>query len=256
MNAYEFLNLGQSKKPRRSGLTMMLDKGLGSRSLDDLLNTSADYIDFAKFGWGTSAVINRDLIINKTSRYQAAGIMPYPGGTLLEVSALKGKVDRFLKESRELGFTAIEVSDGSTEITKEERAKIIKKSREAGFYVISEVGKKNPILDHDLSISERLELIKSDLAYGSNYVLIEAREARKDIGIYDADGNIIEDELEQLSSLGISKLIFEAPLKKQQAELILKFGSQINLGNIASDEVVSLETLRQGLRGDTISLLH
>ncbi|WP_180370325.1 phosphosulfolactate synthase, partial [Oenococcus oeni] len=81
-------------------------------------------------------------------------------------------------------------------------------------------------------------------------------EAGKDIGIYDADGNIIEDELEQLSSLGISKLIFEAPLKKQQAELILKFGSQINLGNIASDEVVSLETLRQGLRGDTIILLH
>ncbi|AZZ61189.1 phosphosulfolactate synthase [Oenococcus sp. UCMA 16435] len=255
MNAYEFLNLRRPEKPRTSGLTMMLDKGLGIKALDDILSTSADYIDFAKFGWGTSAVINRDLIIKKTNKYKAAGIMPYPGGTLLEVAILKGKVDQFLEESRELGFKAIEVSDGSTEITTPERAKTIKKAREAGFYVISEVGKKNPVLDHKLSVSERLETMKSDLEYGSNYVLIEAREAGKDIGIYDPNGNIIEDELEQLSSLGISKLVFEAPLKKQQAELILKFGSQINLGNIASDEVVSLETLREGLRGDTISML-
>lgn len=252
MLAYQFLNQVSQKKGRQVGLTMVLDKGLGLNQTTDLIQTAGQYIDFVKFGWGTSATIERDLIKAKIQKYTAAGIKPYPGGTLLEVALLNDKLDEFFTETKALGFKAVEVSDGSTDISATKRRLVIQQAKANGFWVISEVGKKNPQLDHQLSIQTRLAEIKADLAAGSNLVIIEAREAGKNIGIYDADGNIIEQELDQLASAGIDKLIFEAPLKKQQVNLILKFGPQVNLGNIATADAISLETLRTGLRGDTV----
>lgn len=252
MLAYQFLNQVPQEKKRQTGLTMVLDKGLGLNQTTDLIQTAGQYIDFVKFGWGTSATIDRDLIKEKVQKYTAAGIKPYPGGTLLEVALLNKKLTEFFTETQELGFKAVEVSDGSTVISAQTRRSVIQQAKANGFFVISEVGKKNPELDHQLSTQTRLAEIHADLAAGSDRVIIEAREAGKNIGIYDADGNIIEQELDQLARVGVDKLIFEAPLKKQQVDLILKFGPQVNLGNIATADAISLATLRTGLRGDTV----
>lgn len=248
MKAFDFLE----NKTQTLGKTMVLDKGLGLNEVDDLIATAGDYMTFAKFGWGTAATMDSDLIKAKTAKYDAAGIIPYPSGTLLEVSVAAGKYDEFLAEAKTLGFKGIEVSDGSTTIDANTRGDLIVKAKQAGFYVISEVGKKNPELDHELTPSERVKLMNEDLKNGSNYVIIEAREAGKNIGIYDANGNIVADELDALTPDGIDHIIFEAPLKGQQTALILKYGPQVNLGNIAHDEVTSVATLRRGLRADTV----
>lgn len=252
MQAFRFLNESKKEQPTVSGKTMVLDKGLGLNAVDDLLATAGNYISFAKFGWGTSATMDEDLIIAKNEKYLSHGIVTYPGGTLLEVAVMKQQYQYYLDETKRLGFNGIEVSDGSTQIDSATRGMLIETARKAGFFVISEVGKKNLNLDHELSAAQRIDQINLDLKTGSHYVIIEAREVGKNIGIYDTEGEIIEDELEALAKTGIEHLIFEAPLKRQQVELILKYGPQVNLGNIATDEVTSLATLRQGLRGDTV----
>ncbi|MGV3184881.1 phosphosulfolactate synthase [Weissella paramesenteroides] len=207
-HAFEFIDRGDTKNKNVSaGKTMMLDKGLGLKAVDDLLVTAGEYIDFVKLGWGTAATMSDELIMVKNQKYADHGIIPYPGGTLLEVAVLQGKYKEYLSEAQRLGFKGIEVSDGSTQINVEKREQLIK----------------------------------------------EAREAGKNIGIYDEDGNIITDELDALAANGTEQLIFEAPLKKQQVNLILRYGKDVNLGNIAFDEITSLATLRQGLRGDTVN---
>ncbi|WP_179394872.1 phosphosulfolactate synthase [Lacticaseibacillus absianus] len=234
------------------GRTMVLDKGLGLNAVTDLIATAGASISWVKFGWGTAATMSADLIAAKTARYRAAGIVPYPGGTLLEVAVAAGRADAFLAEAKALGFTAIEVSDGSTTIAPEVRRALIQQARAAGLTVLTEVGKKTPALDHELTVAQRLAQIQADLESGAEAVILEAREAGKNIGIYDANGDIIADELAALATAGVDQLIFEAPLKAQQVALILKFGPGVNLGNIAYDEATSLETLRRGLRGDTV----
>lgn len=251
MNAYGFLkNTPKTSTPR--GKTMMLDKGLGLHATADLLATAGAYLDYAKFGWGTAATMDQALITQKTALYRAAGVIPYPGGTLLEVALMNDQFAEFLTETQALGFGGVEVSDGSTVVDAATRQRVIQAAKAANLAVISEVGKKDPTLDHELSIAERLAQIKADLAAGADYVIIESREAGKNIGIYDQNGDIIEAELQQLAAAGIANLIFEAPLKSQQVALIRQFGVGINLGNIASSEVTALETLRRGLRGDTV----
>ncbi|MDC7953273.1 phosphosulfolactate synthase [Liquorilactobacillus mali] len=252
MHAYEFLNKVPHSKTSSTGLSMILDKGLGLNNASDLVQSAGEYIDFIKFGWGTAATFESDLVIKKNKIYHDNKILTYPGGTLLEIAIQEKKLDLFFKETSHLGFNAIEVSDGSTSLSKKIRDNVIFLAREKGFFVISEVGKKNPLLDHKISIETRVSQIHSDIASGSNFVIIEAREAGKNIGIYDESGNIISQELDILAEIGTDKLIFEAPLKKQQVDLILKFGPQVNLGNIASTDAISLETLRTGLRGDTV----
>ncbi|MFT8424748.1 MAG: phosphosulfolactate synthase [Liquorilactobacillus sp.] len=256
MHAYNFLNNVPHLKTKRTGLSMILDKGLGLNAASDLAQSAGEYIDFIKFGWGTAATFESALVIQKNKIYHANQILTYPGRTLLEVAIQTKKLDQFFKETARLGFNAIEVSDGSTSIAKEIRDNVIFLAREKGFFVISEVGKKNPLLDHKFSIETRAAQIKSDLTSGSNLVIIEAREAGKNIGIYDENGNILLEELDTLAKIGIDKLIFEAPLKKQQVDLILKLGPQVNLGNIASADATSLETLRTGLRGDTVGKIN
>lgn len=252
MEAFQFLKTQPMTTLPTLGRTMMLDKGLGLNAVDDLIATAGNNIDFAKFGWGTTATMDRDLILAKTQKYAAAGIIPYPGGTLLEIAVATGQYDEFLAEAEALGFKGIEVSDGTIKIDPVVRRQLITQARAAGFFVLSEVGKKNPKFDRALTNADRIATIKADLAAGSNQVIIEAREAGKNIGIYDAQGQIIADELAALTAQGSDHLIFEAPLKAQQVALILKFGAQVNLGNIAANEVTALATLRYGLRGDTV----
>jgi phosphosulfolactate synthase len=255
MKAFNFITPYRVEKPRKNGITMMLDKGMGLRTLNDLMEVSGEYIDFAKFGWGTSALHDRELIQNKVEIYLSHDINPYPGGTLFEIAYMKNKFSEFLDESQKLGFTAIEISDGSTIISPEERRDIISKTKDRGFTVISEVGKKDPQDDCKLDTDDRVKLINSDINAGSDRILIEAREGGKGIGIYDECGNVKEDELEILAKTDMEKIIWEAPLKNQQTYLILKFGPNVNLGNIAPEEITSLETIRRGLRGDTLGKL-
>jgi len=247
MRAFEFLY-----EDFQRGLTVVLDKGLPPKFVEDYLKVCGDYIDFVKFGWGTSAVIDREVVKEKINYYKDWDIKVYPGGTLFEYAYVKGRFDEFLNECRELGFEAVEISDGSSDINLEERKKAIEKAKDNGFIVLTEVGKKLPEKDKKLTIEDRINLINFDLDAGADYVIIEGRESGKGIGLFDKEGKVKEDELDILSkNVDINKVIFEAPQKSQQVAFILKFGSSVNLANIAFDEVISLETLRRGLRGDT-----
>ena len=252
MNAFNFLT---SKIERKfdDGLTMMLDKGMGPVSVIDFLELSGDYVDLAKFGWGTSAIHDRDLIKEKTEIYASYDVIPYPGGTLFEIAYQQNKIDEFLDEADNLGFQAIEISDGTINIKETEREKCIRKVKAAGFMTITEVGKKDPTEDHKLTVQNRVDLINLDLNAGADKVLIEGREGGKGIGIYDNQGKVKENEINLIvDSIDNNKIIWEAPQKEQQVYLILKFGPNVNLGNIPPEEITALETLRQGLRGDTL----
>jgi phosphosulfolactate synthase len=253
MNAFDFLSIKRVKKPRSNGITMMLDKGMGLVTIEDLLNISAEYLDFAKFGWGTSAIHNRSIIQDKVETYLSYDVVPYPGGTLFELAYINDKFREYLDEADKLGFNAIEISDGSVNIPLEERINLITQVKENGFFVISEVGKKDPNEDIKYNLNDRIKLINYDLNAGADKVLIEAREGGKGIGIYEKDGNVKKNDVEIIiKNTDIKKLIWEAPLKDQQVYFILQFGSNVNLGNIPPDEITALETMRRGLRGDTL----
>ncbi len=256
MNAFDFLTPQRNPKTG-TGITMMLDKGIGPVSLIDILEISGRYVDLAKFGWGTSAIHNREMIKEKVEIYRSYDINPYPGGTLFEIAYLQNKFDEFLDEAEKLGFGAVEISDGTIEISPEERANIISIVKDRGFLTITEVGKKDPEKDHLLTANNRLELVNQDLKSGADLVLIEAREGGKGIGLFDDQGAVKEDELKILSEgVDTDKIIWEAPQKNQQAYFILKFGANVNLGNIPPEEITALETMRLGLRGDTLGKVN
>ena len=232
---------------------MVLDKGLGLETAESLMNISGEYVDYLKFGWGTSIVHEQDIIKAKVEMYRAHDITPYTGGTLFELAYMNDKLDEFFKEARELGFPAIEISDGSTNISHDDKLNCIKRAKQEGFEVLSEVGKKNPELDKELSIDERIEYMQEELDAGSSLVIVEAREGGKNIGIFDKAGNAKEDEIDMiLDKIDADRILWEAPNKDQQVFFILKLGNTVNLGNVSSDDITSLETLRQGLRGDTV----
>ncbi len=253
MNAFSFLAPPRIKKPREKGITMVLDKGMGLKSAEDLMEISGKYVDFMKFGWGTIAIHNQELIKEKIEMYQSYEVDPYPGGTLFEIAYLKNMFHEYLAEAEKLGFNTLEISDGSTKINPNEKSKIILETKERGFKVISEVGKKDPSEDFKISLEDRIRLIKMDLDAGADKVLIEARESGKNIGIYDEKGAVKGDEANYLmEKVDVNKLIWEAPQKSQQVYFVLKIGPNVNLGNIAPEEITALETLRLGLRGDTL----
>ncbi len=256
MNAFDFLTPERNVETG-TGITMMLDKGIGPVFLIDLLEISGNYISLAKFGWGTSAVHNREMIQEKVEIYLSYGINPYPGGTLFEIAYSQNKLEEFLNEAEDLGFGAIEISDGTIDISPEERENVVAMVKEKGFLAITEVGKKDPVKDHLLTVNDRLEMVNHDLDYGADLVLMEAREGGKGIGLFDSQGTVKEDELQiMIDGTKVEKIIWEAPLKNQQAYFILKFGANVNLGNIPPEEITALETMRLGLRGDTLGKVN
>ena len=248
MKAFEFLRESKEKL----GITMVLDKGLPPEFLRDYLRVCGEYITFVKFGWGTSAVIDRDIVKEKIKIYKKYGIKTYPGGTLFEVAYSKGLFEEYLRECEELGFETVEISDGSINLSLEEREEVIRRAKERGFTVLTEVGKKSVEMDRKITLEERIELINRDIDVGADYVIVEGRESGKSIGLFDSKGNVKEEEFKTLiNSIPLEKVIFEAPQKNQQVYFILNIGPDVNLGNIPYDDVISLETLRRGLRGDT-----
>lgn len=253
MKSFEFLSKKREEKPRSKGITMVLDKGLGLETAESLMDISGEYVDYLKFGWGTSIVHEQEIIKAKVEMYKAHDITPYTGGTLFELAYLNEKLEEFFQEAHDLGFPAIEISDGSINIPHEKKVECIKLAKENGFEVLSEVGKKDPNLDKELTLDERIQYMQEELEAGSSLIIVEAREGGKNIGIFDKSGNAKEDEIDYiLDNFDGDKLLWEAPNKDQQVFFILKLGNTVNLGNVSSDDITSLETLRRGLRGDTV----
>lgn len=253
MKSFNFLLKKREEKPRKKGITMVLDKGLGLETAESLMNISGDYVDYLKFGWGTSIVHEQDIIKDKVAMYKSHNITPYTGGTPFELAYMNDKLEEFFQEAHDLGFEAIEVSDGSTTISHDKKLECIESAKKDGFEVLSEVGKKDPGLDKELSLDERIDYMQNELESGSSLIIVEAREGGKNIGIYDKSGNAKEDEIDYiLDNFDGNKILWEAPNKDQQVFFILKLGNDVNLGNVSTDDITSLETLRRGLRGDTV----
>ncbi len=244
----EFLDLPmRTRRPREYGVTHVLDKGLGVRAIRDLLDTAADYIDIVKLGWGTGYVTGN--LKEKVRLYQDHDIALCFGGTLLEIAIVQGRVDEFRDFLLEMGVTHVEVSDGIATLSPREKAGYIRElSRD--FVVLSEVGSKDPLVRR--SPFKWVEMIERDLEAGAWKVITEARESGT-VGLFRHDRTVREELLSVIAErIPSEKLLFEAPVKAQQVYLIKRFGPNVNLGNIAPDEVIPLETLRLGLRGDTM----
>ncbi len=245
---------GRLAKPRTTGQTMVIDKGLGLVQTEDLLNLAAGYIDFIKLAFGTAALYPPDLLRTKVELIRSYGVDVYPGGTFLEAAIHRGQLDRFLDWARNIGFTHIEVSDGTLSLPSSRRREAVRKARDTGFGVLTEVGKKDGQTVPEPE--EALAQIHADLDAGAAKVILEGRESGRGAGIYDRDGNLQEGWLEGLLA-GLpdpSVLMWEAPLRSQQALLISRFGPNVNLGNIPPADALGVEALRCGLRGDTFRL--
>lgn len=239
-------------KPREQGLTMVLDRCQALNATEDLLALTGDYVDHIKLSFGTSVFVDEELLRRKIEIIRARDIDIYPGGTLMEVALLQGVYPQYVPRAKELGFTAIEISDGTLTISRQIRNDCIKRALDAGLKVITEVGKKDPTIH--LSPTEICDQIAGDLAAGADKVIVEAREAGRGVGIYDEEGALREDEMTAIvNCLGDSRgdVIWESPLKKQQATLILRCGPNVNLGNIKPRDVLGLEAMRTGLRYET-----
>lgn len=257
MKAFETITIPtREEKPRQTGLTTLLDRGIGYYAALDLTEQAADYTDLIKLGWGTSRLIPEETIKKKIRLYRDNQIMVSNGGTILEIAYQQGKATVFLKSAKALGMDAIEVSNGVVHISKEDKRKLIMEAKELGFEVFSEIGRKDPSEDAKLTIKDRIEEASNDLAAGASKIIIEAREGGKGLGIYDEKGCVKEEMVKSLvSEIGLGNIIFEAPDKSQQVHLILNLGINVSLGNIRPDDVIPLETLRRGLRGDTLGKL-
>lgn len=239
------------KKPRNYGLTMILDKGLTPLETKEWLDLTKEYIDLIKLTFGTSALYPEAKLREKIEIIRDQGIGVFPGGTLLEIAIFQGKARDFLGRALDLGFNCLELSDGTIPLDLRTRGRIIELAAEKNFTIITEVGKKSP--QDNLNTALLLQIAKFDLEHGASLVIVEGRESGKGVGIYDQNGEIEEYRLDFLAeNLPQEKILWEAPLNRQQVELIKRFGPNVNLGNIPPQEAYALECLRLGLRGDTL----
>ena len=234
-------------RPRTSGLTLVLDKGLSVREVEDMLEKNAGYVDVVKLGWGTAVVT--PCLEEKLRAYRAAQMPVCFGGTLFEAFCMRGRLDDYHALLHSFQIECVEISDGAITLPHEEKLGYIRYFSK-DFRVLSEVGSKDKA--SILSPDTWVRMIRDELEAGSWKVICEARESGT-AGVFDASGQIrsgIMDEIVQHIDPG--QLVFEAPRKPQQVWFIRKFGPNVNLANIPPDEVIPLETLRIGLRGDTL----
>ena len=241
----------RAAKPRRTGLTMVIDGGIGVAHFADVVTSAAEYIDFVKFGWGTAVVTSR--LQAKIDVLTANEIGFYFGGTLFEKYVLQGRFDDFRKFCDAWSSRHVEVSNGTIPLSNSEKASYIRKLA-GDFTVVSEVGYKDPGRSEQLPPRIWAEYIAEDLAAGASLVTLEARESGRS-GICRPDGalrfGLVEDVL--ASGLGQDNLLFEAPSTSLQAYFVTRLGPDVNLGNVPASGVIGLETLRLGLRADTLA---
>lgn len=249
---FEFLTLPErTAKPRESGLTHVLDKGYSLEQVRQFMEVAKDYVDIVKLGWGTAVVTPN--VKEKIALYQSYGVPVCFGGTFFEVCLRQGKLDEFVALVDECGMECVEVSDGTIDIDEDDKLDILRKLSKR-FKVLSEVGSKDESVV--ITPSRWVELIGRELEAGAWKVVTEGRESGT-VGIYRPTGDVKDGLLEEIRErFDISQLLFEAPVKKQQAWFITQFGTNVNLGNIPPEEVISVETLRVGVRGDTLLRFH
>ncbi|MFC2136600.1 phosphosulfolactate synthase [Bacteroidota bacterium] len=234
------------EKPRDYGITMMMDKGLSLIEVESIISSSSDLIDVVKFGFGTSLITKN--LEKKIELYKEAGLKPYFGGTLFEVFVYRNMFDDYRKFIEKYKLELVEVSDGSYAMPHDEKLKYIEILTK-DVTVLSEVGSK--MKDVIIPTDKWVNMMKSELEAGSWKVIGEARESGN-IGLYNADGSANTDLIDGIiNELKPEDIIWEAPNKPQQVWFIKMFGANVNLGNIASNEIIPLETLRLGVRGDT-----
>ncbi|MBV9660951.1 MAG: phosphosulfolactate synthase [Acidimicrobiales bacterium] len=246
-----FLDLpARNAKPRSSGLTMAIDNGIPHGAFADAMASGADYVDVVKFGWGT-ALVTPD-VERKFEVLRQLGIGYYFGGTLFEKFVQQERFESFLTLCRLCGCRYVEISNGTIDMSLEDKAYFIKRCAEE-FTVLSEVGFKDADRSSALTAEELLDAIHADAEAGASYVITEARESGRS-GICRPDGTPRDDLVDAILSSDIESdhLIFEAPTKDLQTHFIKLLGTNVNLGNIAPCEVIGLETLRLGLRADTL----
>src|SRR5688572_20880970 len=232
-------------EPRKGGLTHVIDKGLGPRAWEDVLETSGQYIDIFKLGWGTAYVTPN--LVRKLDVLRGRRVVI--GGTFFEVVLASGKVDEYKRWLEELGLTHVEISDGVIDLRRERKLELIEDFAR-DFTVLSEVGSKDS--DVEFAPEQWIEWIRQELDAGAWKVITEGREGGSS-GIYSDSGEMRTSLVEEIAAeVPLDSLVFEAPTKASQVWFIKAFGPSVNLGNIPPDEVIPLETLRLGLRGDTL----
>jgi len=242
---------GRATKPRSTGLTMVIDGGIPLRLFTDIVSSTPEYIDFVKFGWGTAVVTGG--IQAKIDVLRAHDIGFYLGGTLFEKYVMQERFDDYKRFCVELVCEHVEVSNGTIMMSNAEKASYIRKLA-GDFTVVSEVGFKDPDRSEQLPPSKWVEYINEDLAAGAKLVTLEARESGKS-GICRPDGALRFGLIEDVLSAGIAddNLLFEAPSTALQTYFITRIGTDVNLGNVPASAVIGLETLRLGLRADTLT---
>ena len=231
--------------PRNGGLTHVIDKGLGPRAWEDVLETSGDYIDIVKLGWGTAFVTP-----NLKQKLEVLRDKPVViGGTFLEAVIEQGKIDEYKQWLRDLGLTHVEISDGVIDLERERKLELIADFAR-DFTVLSEVGSKDSSVEY--TPEEWTTWLREERDAGAWKVITEAREGAS-AGIFSSKGEMKTDLIEEIAAaIPLEDVVFEAPTKSAQVWFIKQYGPAVNLGNIPPDEVIPLETLRRGLRGDTL----
>lgn len=239
----------RTMKPRRNGLTMVMDKGMGLEGVRDFLSVAAPFVDIVKLGFGTSYVTNN--LREKIEIYREYGVPVYFGGTLFEAFLVREQIDDYIDIIKDYGLEYVEVSDGSITIPHIEKCGYIEKLAKH-VTVLSEVGSKDA--EHIIPPYKWIELMRAELEAGSTYVIAEAREAGN-VGIYRGSGEVREGLVQEiLTRIPSEQIIWEAPQKAQQVYFLELLDANANFGNIAPAEVIALESMRVGLRGDTFSL--
>jgi phosphosulfolactate synthase len=245
----DFLDLPERPaKPRTAGVTHVLDKGLTVVGLDGLLGAAGAHVDFIKLGWGT-AYVSED-VSAKVAHCRAAGVRVCVGGTLLEIAWAQGRVDEYVAWAHGLGLPCVEVSNGSVQMSAAEKRSLIQELS-AEFEVLAEVGSKRP---GPVDVRSWCDELARDLDAGASWLVTEGRESGT-VGLFEPDGEVRLELVDAITAtVPAERVIFEAPLKAQQAVLIQLVGPDVGLGNVPPDEALSVETLRRGLRADTIDL--
>jgi phosphosulfolactate synthase len=239
----------RNKKPRNHGITMVMDKGLSIGEVSNFLSIAGPHVDVVKLGFGTSYVTPN--LKEKLEVYREYGMPVYFGGTLFEAFLIRNQFNDYIDVCKEFGVSYMEVSDGSITIPHAEKCGYIEKLTRHGV-VLSEVGSKDAA--HIIPPYKWIELMRAELEAGSTYVIAEAREAGN-VGIYRGSGEVREGLVQEiLTQIPEDKILWEAPQKAQQLYFLELIGCNVNLGNIAPSEVIALEAMRIGLRGDTFDL--
>ena len=237
----------RTSKPRRDGITHVIDKGTPLAAINELLEAHGPLIDVWKFGFGTAYVDGT--VGAKVELLRSHEVRACPGGTLLEAAWWQGRSEEFFEWAGHVGFDCVEVSRGATGLPASSKRDLIAVARDHGFEVFAEVGSKDP--DEPALPSEWLEEARSDSDCGARWLVAEGRESGT-VGLYAADGSVRADLVEALARLDGAPVVYEAPLRQQQAWLVNHLGANVNLANIAPAEVLGVEALRHGLRSDTL----